>query len=663
MLFGIGLIGIATLIIALIAPPNTYDSMTYHMPRVMHWMQNHSVANYPTNEVRQLWISPFTEFCILNFQILTHSDRFANLIQWLGFMGSTVVGSLIAALLGANRKQQIFAAFLIATIPMAILQASSTQTDVFAGFWILSSIYYLIKLHEKFSWPTCLLLWISFGLAFLTKGTAIIFTLPFISLYLLRLSLHNSNPKPRVVQGKNIFIAGITGILIFLLINMGFFIRNVQLGGHPISPVDSAKYVSNTSHSLPIILSNLSKNTAMNLWTPLPKLNRSIENFIEQFHKLINLKSTDDRNTFGEYKFTISEMTHHEDYAPNPLPLIYFAVTLLTLLLIWKKIQLNKYALFLYALSLLSAWILFSVVLKWQPWGTRLQVPFFFLAAPLTALVIGQFNRYVLSVFMLTAFIYAIPLTFQNSSRRLISSHGTIFQIPRVNQYFNNNPNLGNSYLTMTQVIDQMNVKNLGIIESGETWEYPLQALLKTHPRVEQIEIDPPAPKNYILGSFKPEVILTVKQHLNDFEIKIQETRFVKFQQISPLALFVPDPTGQMKIKILYRNIVNSLQMAASAPGFPALPQERANAAYFLEFQINQAQANPAAELNAIWPDLGNNYTQLFLLGLELQYKGLTENNPAIFEYGKNKLQEWQNLLGKNQDAIQKKFSAALNPV
>jgi hypothetical protein len=58
-------------LIAWVAPPNTTDSMTYHMSRVAHWIQNQSVSHYPTNILRQLYlasgsIDPFSVCAIVS---------------------------------------------------------------------------------------------------------------------------------------------------------------------------------------------------------------------------------------------------------------------------------------------------------------------------------------------------------------------------------------------------------------------------------------------------------------------------------------------------------------------------------------------------------------------------------------------------------------------
>jgi amino acid transporter len=46
-------------LISIVSPPNNWDSMTYHMSRVVHWIQNQSVAHYPTYDSAQLVHPPF----------------------------------------------------------------------------------------------------------------------------------------------------------------------------------------------------------------------------------------------------------------------------------------------------------------------------------------------------------------------------------------------------------------------------------------------------------------------------------------------------------------------------------------------------------------------------------------------------------------------------
>jgi hypothetical protein len=67
---------------AFVAAPNTWDSMTYHLSRVMHWEQNQSLAFYPTSIDRQLHLGPFAEMFILNFQVLAGTDHLANFVQF-----------------------------------------------------------------------------------------------------------------------------------------------------------------------------------------------------------------------------------------------------------------------------------------------------------------------------------------------------------------------------------------------------------------------------------------------------------------------------------------------------------------------------------------------------------------------------------------------------
>jgi hypothetical protein len=65
---GGGFMLLVLLYIALKAPPNNVDSLLYHMPRVLHWAQNHSLAHYPIGYEHQLWNPIWAESSILNLR-------------------------------------------------------------------------------------------------------------------------------------------------------------------------------------------------------------------------------------------------------------------------------------------------------------------------------------------------------------------------------------------------------------------------------------------------------------------------------------------------------------------------------------------------------------------------------------------------------------------
>lgn len=127
---------LVTLIIGLVAPPNSTDALTYYLVRVAFWVQDRSVQVYATTVTRQFFMPPWAEYLILHLQILAGgSDRFAPLVEWLAFAGCLVVGAGIARRLGANARGVGLAIVLMVTLPTAVVEANSTQTDLVVAFW------------------------------------------------------------------------------------------------------------------------------------------------------------------------------------------------------------------------------------------------------------------------------------------------------------------------------------------------------------------------------------------------------------------------------------------------------------------------------------------------------------------------------------------------
>ena len=227
LLGGLAVITAVIALIAWISPPNNWDSLTYHMSRVAHWIQNRTVANYPTNLLRQLHQNPQAEFTILNFQILSGTDRLANLVQWFSMVGSVVGVSLLAKQLGASARGQIFAAVVAGTIPMGILQGSSTQNDYVVAFWMVCLVYYAMLLKADGKLFYALAAGASLGLAILTKGTAYLYAFPFM--VWVGLSLIRSR------HAKGLTLIAVV-VATSLLINVGHYARNYELYGSPMGP-------------------------------------------------------------------------------------------------------------------------------------------------------------------------------------------------------------------------------------------------------------------------------------------------------------------------------------------------------------------------------------------------------------------------------------------
>ena len=82
------LIGSVTLLLALVCPPNNWDSQTYHLPRIEHWIQNGSLEFYRTHIERQLDLPGFAEVLLLPLRLLSGGDRLLNLLQWLAGAGA-----------------------------------------------------------------------------------------------------------------------------------------------------------------------------------------------------------------------------------------------------------------------------------------------------------------------------------------------------------------------------------------------------------------------------------------------------------------------------------------------------------------------------------------------------------------------------------------------
>ena len=302
ILLSIAIILFSTFCIAVIAPPNNNDSMTYHMSRVMHWIQNNSVAHYPTNILRQIELNPWAEFAITHLQILSGGDYLANLVQWFCMVGSILGITLIAEKLGASNRVQMIAALVTATIPMGILQSSSTQNDLVVSFWLVCLAYFCMQFNEKPCWSYAVAVGSSLGLSLLTKGTAYLFASPLI-IWLAISSLKS------IKQNALKFLVFI--MLSASLLNIGHYIRNYETFGNILSSGES-KY-TNDSYGIATLASNIIRNIALEMSSQSVRVNQAVESGANVLHTLMGLDINDSGTTWGSEKFELNGTISEDD--------------------------------------------------------------------------------------------------------------------------------------------------------------------------------------------------------------------------------------------------------------------------------------------------------------------------------------------------------------
>jgi hypothetical protein len=461
-----------TLVVALVYLPNNFDSMTYHMSRVAQWIQHGSIDVYPTANDRQTHNPPLAELAILHLQLLSKSDRFANIIQWISFFVSIVFVTLIAKEFQLSPQAQLFAAVVAATVPMAILESSSTQNDLVVTSFCLGFAYYLLKFVRTFSHHDAIFCALSLGLALLTKGTAYLYCCA-IGLTIGGASLlSTTKPKQLVLLSKLAVI-----LTAALVLNVGHLSRTYLVYGLGST---SQTALVNDEISITITFSNILRNGALHIGTPFDLINHYSFRAIQ-----ISLgdQLNDSKSTLGTTTFSAPSFSLHEDYAGN---LLHFVLIVLAFLILpFVKVP-NKRAIYFYAGSLLFGAVLYCVLLKWHPWATRLHTPIFMLSAPFVAAIFAGFHsfqkRLLISVAIIL-FVYGTPFLILNKTRSLLAlANNSILRASEpYKSYFINRPNLYADYTAAAKVIMDEGAEEVGLCLGYDDYEYPFFVLVGRH--------------------------------------------------------------------------------------------------------------------------------------------------------------------------------------
>ncbi len=504
--------------VALATPTNNVDAMDYHMPRVMQWAQNRTLAHFPVMHPYQNLRPYWAEAVILHLRVLWGNDQPAGLVQWFIMIASLIATSGIAALLGGDRKAQWLTAVLAFSIPMGLLQSTTTQNDYVSAFWVVCLAYFVLLSRKRdLSRLELLGFGLSVGLGMLTKGTFFPFAGPLILWFFLG-RLQDRRWKQGFAEGL---------VLLFLVVaaNGLFWSRNIQSTGGPYGPgnplnlilrllpghsevIDERKFaidvigIGNGADRLEIEASANSPIRTLGMSLPIESdilQERIVDPRLVQLARMIAMNFVSPFSAFNQAYFKALRLLpelfpehwvrnleaaawNHEDTAGSPIHLVLILLSMG--IGSYRAIRGQfRYGL-IYSLILAASFILVSLVSSGGDiFAIRYQLGFFLLGAPLVGVVFSRWKR-LLPVMAISLMLYSVPYILVSNMRPVIghipwpTRVESVFTAKKEDLLFAINPEVRDEYEEIAQRITAEDCRDVGLSFYRRNIEYQTWYLL-----------------------------------------------------------------------------------------------------------------------------------------------------------------------------------------
>jgi hypothetical protein len=396
-------------LLAIYSPPSNYDSHWYHLNRVLSWIWNGSVDHFPTIVLFQLYNNVFAEYILLHVFLIAGTDQFVNLVQFAAMLGSVVTVSLLAKMFSASYRGQLLTALVLLSLPIGILESTTTQNDYVSCFYFLCFVLFGYRLLIHKSNLELLFFITSLVLGCFTKYTIFFFSLPFVIYFGVQFLR-----KYGFRSSLSLLAGSLSG---FLVVFSPFFRRNYRAFGELLSPAETSTLYTQKipvdKYGIAYTLSNIVKNIGLQIGLPYAPYNNFMDSVVEKINSALGVNTNDPGLSLDAYR---TRFSIQEDMAPNT---VYMFMLVLSVLFIFSKSG-NRNIKFFFGLTLLG-FILFCTVFKFQLWSSRTQIPFLALGSVLiTQASFIQLRPARLPLLVLFLFAVSMPIVFGNSAKMIV---------------------------------------------------------------------------------------------------------------------------------------------------------------------------------------------------------------------------------------------------
>lgn len=510
--WGLVLIGLVVVVLALLTVPYNWDSMTYRLPRIAYWVQNGSVEHFATNCSRALANPPLGEFVQLQIYVMTgKSDLFLNLMQAFSYLICSGIVYGLAKRLSCNGGFCFLASLLFMTTPIAFSEALNTQVDLFSAVWLLTFVYLVMDFTEQEERLSCTgdaifkvcILGLCVAWGYLSKPNVCVAMLLFVLWLLLRCIVR----RDRIGVLFRLACCALGSMIVPIGWELS---RNIQTFHALSSPIAGARQLVGTLNPK-YLLVNFLKNFTYNL--PFPqwkgfgdKMTSGMWQLSAKLGVSLNAETISED---GRDFFYLSPPNYAHDTAINPL-LVWLVVIcgVLAVLQIrkveWKQLY-RSYTLVAYA-----AFGIFCVILRWEPFVTRYMVGFLALLCPAIAFQLQKFvGKKPLFQECVMGFLCLICIVDLAGQIGYHSKMRTVYGAEsRPYGYFTNRSTEYESTMNVIAYIREQGYEEIGIYHGEDDYEYPYWALLKDDiHRIEHVNVTNES-KVYVDTAYQPQAII-----------------------------------------------------------------------------------------------------------------------------------------------------------
>jgi hypothetical protein len=466
------------LIVSLKAPPNNWDSMAYHLPRIKHWLNNSNLEFFETMNLRQLWNPPGSEKFMMFFESANLPVSFLNLVQYLSQAGCLVLLLAFFSNIRVSKCLSYLLVIVFITAPNVITQSQTTQNDLFAAFMVLINFLLLYFLNQQTPSNSIVALYgMSLSLCLEAKGTTLIYSALSLLLFIALI----------MKQSLNRIAKHITSVIAFVFaLNGPHWLRNINEFNSPLGPTAFKEVNDN-----PTISGNLPYEYVVNFFhfiiynfqTYSKRFNEElfIQSEIVMNWLGINLQSpgssflipTDDG---GLQPLFWPTFEINEDSAVSTIYIIVLLVTVYALVSKVKNFKVNRIQLGLFLIPI--GFFLGLLIVRWNPWLDRYFIAPFVIALVVIGSLYQKLNlkKTTSATLIVVLSLYGFPFLFLNSSRPILGGN-SIFSSTVTENQFRTRADLGKDMEKLKVRIEQNKPSQI-IFETGlDVWEYPIWQL------------------------------------------------------------------------------------------------------------------------------------------------------------------------------------------